>query len=134
MDAIVNLATNTNTNSTQPDYCYYSRDSFPSLPDTPKYYAEVPLYQTVKPSDNMSEILQSCCHSEVWLYSDPRPCTAVCNSTSEKQAQDVAYCLNEKGIDYGGHLKDSAGARVTVPMGICTTLLVGGLVFSGMFL
>lgn len=134
MDSIVNFATNAETNSSQPDYCYYSRDNFPSLPDPPKYYIEVPLYQTTKPNEDMAEILQSCCHSDTWFYTDPRPCTVVCNLNSEEQAQDVAYCLNARNVEYGAHIKDSAGPRVTIPMGICTALLFGGLVLSGMAL
>lgn len=127
--------TNTTSNYTQPSYCNYSDGVFPSLHDPPKYYAEVPLYQAVQPHANKSEILQSCCPSEIWLLSDPKPCTAVCNMTSEKQAQDLSDCMDAQHIDYGGHLESAAtGIRESIPSGIWTTLFVGGLVISGMML
>ena len=132
MSSSAPAATSNTTNTTQPAYCYYSRDAFPSLPDTPKYYAEVPLYQTVNPDENMTTILQGCCQSKVWLYSNPSPCTAVCNMTTEKQAQDLSYCLNAKNIDYGGHLKDSGVDALRA--GSWSILLVTALVVSGMML
>ncbi|KAJ6031073.1 hypothetical protein N7540_001805 [Penicillium herquei] len=125
----------TTSNNSQPAYCYNYRDSFPSIPGAPKYYAEVPLYQTKTPNEDMEEVLQSCCHSKVWLYSNPEPCTAVCNSSSEKQAQDVSYCLNSKDIEYGGNSIDSgADPHVSVSNGAWTVLFVSVLLVSGMMM
>lgn len=83
----------------------------------------------------MNVLLQACCHSKVWLYSDPKPCTAVCNSSSEKQAIDVTYCLNSKSIAYGGVVKGSGVASlVSGSMNAWTVLLICGLTISGMML
>ncbi|KAJ5623221.1 hypothetical protein N7490_011826 [Penicillium lividum] len=122
----------TDTISTQPAYCYASRNFVPSINGAPKYYAEVPLYQTHKPTDDMTAILQECCHSKVWLYLDPNPCTAVCNSNSVKQAHDVSYCLNSKTIIYGGNVLDSGSSLISSSTSVWTVLLVGGLMISGM--
>lgn len=122
-------------NTKQPTECYPYRDIIPSIPNAPKYYVEVPLYQTGNPNEDMNVLLQECCHSKVSLYSNPEPCTAVCTSMSEKQAIDVTYCLNSKSIAYGGVVKDSGVASlVSGSVNAWSMLMVGGLMISGMIL
>lgn len=116
------------TNFTQPAECYYSRDAFPSMGNL-KDYSAVPLYQTTNPDKDMYSILEDCCTSgRMWTYSNPEPCTAVCNSTSAKQAQQVQYCLNAEHVDYGG---DASGAGREVVEKRTWLLLLGGLIVSG---
>lgn len=132
-------ATSTNgtaaTNFTQPAECYYSRDSFPSLGPGARDYTEVPLYQLANPHRNMTDVLKRCCQGKLWIFSNPKPCTAVCNSTSSEEAQRVQYCLNAEQVDYGGDTANSAAmSRVRVTKSTWSLLLVGGLVLSGMLL
>jgi hypothetical protein len=120
-------------NTKQPTECYPYRDVIPTIPGVPKFYAEVPQYQTLNLVDDMVDLLQECCHSEVWIYSNPEPCTVVCNSSSEKQAIDVSYCLNSKTVIYGGVVKDSGvGSLVSGSMNAWTVLLVSLVVLSMM--
>lgn len=117
-----------NTTFTQPPECYYSRDASPSL-GTAKDYTMVPLHQTASPNKNMTAILDSCCLGHMWIYSNPKPCTAVCNSTSSEKAQQVQYCLNAQHVDYVGDLSGAGRERAN---GMTRVLLLCGLVLSGM--
>lgn len=117
------------TNYTQPAECYYSRDALPTIGNL-KDYTAVPLYQTTNHYTNMYTILDDCCTSgRMWTYSNPKPCTAVCNSTSGKEAQKVQYCLNaEANVNYGG---DTSGAERDIVGRQTWLLLLGGLLFGG---
>lgn len=120
-------------NYTQPAECKYASEHFPSIPGI-KWTTLVPLYQEDHPDSDMSKILESCCNSNVWLYEDPEPCTAVCNSRSDGDAQAVQYCLNSREVNYGrgGNTNSNLGAKgIRVPARkMWAFILVGGLVLS----
>lgn len=122
------------TNFTQPAECVYSRDSFPSLPAGMTNYAEVPLYQQNSPHLNKTEVLKECCQQgQLWIYANPKPCTAVCSSNSSKAAIQVQNCLSLKRVNFGSQAANSAAMpRVGVRKSTWSLLLVGGLVLSGM--
>ncbi|KAJ5233615.1 uncharacterized protein N7469_005381 [Penicillium citrinum] len=118
-------------NFTQPAECYYSRDNIPSL--GAKYTTLVPLYQEDHHDKDMSQILDSCCREEIWFYEDPSPCTAVCSSRSDAQAQEVQYCLNSREVNYGRDgMDESSAVRNFTGRKIWALVLVGGLMLSGL--
>lgn len=118
------------THFTQPAYCAYARDSFPTLPRPIKQYIEVPLYQESIPHVDTALALKSCCESAVWLYSDPEPCTAVCNFRSKKQALRISYCLNAQQVAYGADMSGATVPRVSL-RSVWVVALVGALILSG---
>ena len=80
----------------------------------------------------MKAVLQSCCSNGVWIYEDPEPCTAICDSRSAAEAKKTMYCLNAQQVVYGAKTETSS-ATVRHPMG-WVSLMVGGLLLSGMFI
>ncbi|CAG8909984.1 unnamed protein product [Penicillium egyptiacum] len=122
-----------NFNFTQPAECYNSRDAVPAtMPSNIEYYNQVPLYQTKSPNRDMKAVLQSCCSNGVWIYEDPDPCTAICDSSSSAEAKKVMYCLNAQTVVYGTKTEKNSG-MVRRPMG-WVSLMVGGLLLSGIFI
>ncbi|KAJ5111233.1 hypothetical protein N7532_001768 [Penicillium argentinense] len=116
---------------TQPAECYYARNNVPSVPGA-KFATLVPLYQEAHPNLNMQDELEECCDTNVWLFEDPEPCTAVCAARSDAQAQTVQYCLNARDVDYGdGRIPSGAvGTRVSGGA-LWLSFLFCGLVLSG---
>lgn len=97
-----------------------------------KNWAAVPLYQGGPPTTNYAAMLAECCQTSVWILSDPKPCTAVCNSTSSKQAQEVGNCLSMQPTDY---IFSSGGVMQAPPTKSALMLfLVSGLLLSRMLL
>ncbi|KAJ5115059.1 hypothetical protein NUU61_000818 [Penicillium alfredii] len=126
---------NKSTNYTVPAECQYSRDAFPSLPSSYKWWTMVPVYQREHLHQNMSAVLQSCCQSAVWHYSNPNPCTAMCNSTSSAETERVNYCLNSQHVEYGSNADESSAVLVApTTKSTWTLMLVSGLVLSRMLL
>ncbi|CAG8030311.1 unnamed protein product [Penicillium nalgiovense] len=122
-----------NTNFTQPAECYNSRDAVPAtMSSNLQYYNQVPLYQTKSPDRDMKAVLQSSCSNGVWIYEDPDPCTAVCDSGSAAEAKKTMYCLNAQMVIYGTKT-EKASAVARRPMG-WLSLAVGGLRLSRMFI
>ncbi|KAJ5594204.1 uncharacterized protein N7459_000412 [Penicillium hispanicum] len=117
---------------TQPAYCAYARDAFPSLPSPPAFYIEAPLSQAAHPHADATAILDACCETRVWLFANPEPCTAVCNATSAAQAQRVSYCLNAQEVNYGGDVGESAAVqRAPLARRLWAVMVASGLVVSG---
>ncbi|KAJ5692461.1 hypothetical protein N7462_001884 [Penicillium macrosclerotiorum] len=127
--------TNSTVNLTALLQCNYTKDAMPSLPFKIERYTEVPLYQTDKLDTNFTQILQSCCNTTVWIYSNPKPCTAVCNSTTWEDVAAVRDCLNQQRSDFGGDNEKSSGSmpQMAVTRNTLTLLLVSGLVLTGLF-
>jgi hypothetical protein len=119
------------TQFTQPAECYNSRDAMPALPSNIQYYNQVPLYQEQTPHKDMKAILQDCCSNGVWIFEDPDPCTAICDSTTAAEAKRVMYCLNAQNIVHGSKTEKSLAVRSTPGW---VSLLVGGMLLSGMFI
>lgn len=93
----------------------------------------VPLYQTASPHTDMIATLQGCCNGVPWLYSNPEPCTAVCNSTSAESAQRVRYCLNAENVEYAGDTEDSGAVALrSNGRGVWVGLFVGWLVLGSL--
>lgn len=92
----------------------------------------VPLYQPSNPHTDMTAALQTCCNGVLWVYSNPKPCTAVCNSTSSESAQHVRYCLNVENVDYAGDTEESGAVAwgLTLGKGSWVGLFVGWLVLG----
>lgn len=98
---------------------------------TYKNWAAVPLYQGGSPHTNFAAVLAECCQTSVWILSDPKPCTAVCNSTSSKQAQEVGNCLSSAFTDY---IFSEAVMQAPPTKSALMLFLVSGLLLSGMLL
>ncbi|KAJ5970772.1 uncharacterized protein N7479_000690 [Penicillium vulpinum] len=121
------------TQFTQPVECYNSRDAIPAMPSNIQYYNQVPLYQTESPHKDMKAILQDCCSNGVWIYADPDPCTAICDSTTSAEAKRVMYCLNAENVVHGSKTEKTSGAGRSPAVG-WAYLIAGGMLLSAMFI
>lgn len=118
---------------TQPAECYNSRDAMPEVPANVDFYNQVPLYQEKDPHRDMEAVLQSCCGSMVYITEDPDPCSAICRSSTSKEAKRVMYCLNAEGVVHGSKVEKSAGVRRATSCSL-VSLVIGGILLSGMVL
>ncbi|KAJ5601796.1 hypothetical protein N7510_011330 [Penicillium lagena] len=122
-------------NLTQPAECFSQRDSVPGILDSfLDHYAAVPLYQQGNNDTDFRELLRSCCPTSVWIYSNPKPCTAVCNLTSTAQANTAESCLQGEHTDSVVHGNAGAVTRAPGIMNTLPLLMVGGLLLSRIFL
>lgn len=112
------------SNYTPPAECFSHRDAVPTgeLDAVLDHYGAVPLWQGMNSTKNYRAVLQSCCPTSVWIYSDPQPCTAVCNLTTTQQADTMQSCLELASVDSA--VKGSAGSAIRPPELMSTFLLL----------
>ncbi|KAJ5154458.1 uncharacterized protein N7500_009897 [Penicillium coprophilum] len=118
------------TQFTQPSECSKAGDAMPALPSNIQFYNQVPLYQPQSPHRDMKDVLQDCCSNGVWIFSDPDPCTAICDSRTAAEAKKVMYCLNGQNVVHGTKTEKSSAAKG--PAVGWVSLLVGAMLLSGM--
>lgn len=129
----INNNNSTDWNYTKPAECHSDRTVLPGQLYLFNDWNAVPIYQYGYPHRNLTAVLASCCPTSVWILKTPKPCTAVCNATSPKQANEVANCLDLANVDYGTSTSGAMGQ--SPPMkSLWAGLVVGGLVLSGLFL